>query len=251
MAGRSRRPARGFTLVRSGVLREVSIVALGADAGTSVSIAAHTGEGGTHDRHGSDTLTAEQIRAEAAGGNGTHHGDPPRLRRAVRRHRGPAIREGWDPAADGTGSAAGRRGRGTLHPYAAVAPTRHVIEAAILAHMGHETLAEKHLGPHAAQQARDLRATSLVDLCRAALATRWHGCAVRREALIRASLSTYSLPSRWAMRPTKCCLDAYTESPATWRAFAAIKSANDFKDHTGVRPSQTGRPGRGRCPAAR
>jgi hypothetical protein len=35
-------------------------------------------------------------------------------------------------------------------------------------------------------------------------------------------------------------LASYTESPATWRAFAAIKSANDFKDHTGVRPSQTG-----------
>jgi hypothetical protein len=35
-------------------------------------------------------------------------------------------------------------------------------------------------------------------------------------------------------------LESYTESPATWRAFAAIKSANDFKDHTGVRPSQTG-----------
>ena len=32
----------------------------------------------------------------------------------------------------------------------------------------------------------------------------------------------------------------HTESPATWRSFAAIKSANDFKDHTGVRPSQTG-----------
>jgi RNA polymerase sigma factor (sigma-70 family) len=35
-------------------------------------------------------------------------------------------------------------------------------------------------------------------------------------------------------------LSSYTESPATWRSFAAIKSANDFKDHTGTRPSQTG-----------
>ena len=38
----------------------------------------------------------------------------------------------------------------------------------------------------------------------------------------------------------KVLLDSYTESPATWRSFAAIESANDFKDHTGVRPSQTG-----------
>ncbi len=35
-------PASGFTLVRAGVLKEVSIVAIGADAGTSVSIAANT-----------------------------------------------------------------------------------------------------------------------------------------------------------------------------------------------------------------
>jgi hypothetical protein len=33
-------PASGFMLVRAGVLKEVSIVAIGADAGTSVSIAA-------------------------------------------------------------------------------------------------------------------------------------------------------------------------------------------------------------------
>ena len=75
-----------------------------------------------------------------------------------------------------------------------VAPTRVVIEAAILAHMGHERLAEKHLGPQAAQQARDLRATSLVDLCRAALLVDGHDAPSGREALIRAALSTYSLP---------------------------------------------------------
>ena len=34
--------------------------------------------------------------------------------------------------------------------------------------------------------------------------------------------------------------EAYVESPATWRPFAAVKSANDFKDHTGIRPSDTG-----------
>jgi hypothetical protein len=35
----------------------------------------------------------------------------------------------------------------------------------------------------------------------------------------------------------KLLMDAYTETPATWRSFAGIKSANDFKAHTGIRPS--------------
>lgn len=38
----------------------------------------------------------------------------------------------------------------------------------------------------------------------------------------------------------KLLFEAYTEAPAAWRSFAAIKSATDFKDHVGVRPSQTG-----------
>ena len=40
-------PASGFTLVRAGVLRDVSIVALAADRGTSVAIAAHLKDQGT------------------------------------------------------------------------------------------------------------------------------------------------------------------------------------------------------------
>jgi hypothetical protein len=35
-------------------------------------------------------------------------------------------------------------------------------------------------------------------------------------------------------------MDAYTETPATWRSFAGIKSATDFKPHTGVRGSDVG-----------
>ena len=58
-----------------------------------------------------------------------------------------------------------------------------MIEAAILAHMGHEDIAEKHLGPQAAQQARDMRVTSLVDLCRAALQSDGHVAPSGREAL--------------------------------------------------------------------
>jgi hypothetical protein len=38
----------------------------------------------------------------------------------------------------------------------------------------------------------------------------------------------------------KLLLESYTESPATWRAFSAIRSVSDFKVHTAVRPTFTG-----------
>ncbi len=85
-----------------------------------------------------------------------------------------------------------------------------------------------------------MRVTSLVDLCRAALQVDGREAPSGRESLIRAALSSYSLPTALGDAANKVLLDAYTDSPATWRAFAASKSANDFKDHTGIRPSQTG-----------
>ncbi len=227
----------GFTLVRSSVLKEVSIVAIGADAGTSVSIAARQGEEALMT---TDVQTAEQVREEAAA-------ETERIS-AVRRIcngrfgdiEARAIREQWnEQRTELEVLRASRPAAPTIYS-SHVVPTRHVIEAAILSHMGHEKLAEKHLGAQAAQQARDLRATSLVDLCRAALSVDGRDVPSGREALIRAALSTYSLPVALGDAANKVLLDSYTESPATWRSFAAIKSAVNFKDHTGVRPSQTG-----------
>lgn len=54
--------------------------------------------------------------------------------------------------------------------------------------MGHEATAEKHLGTQAAQRARDLRVTSLVDRCRAALAMDGRVVPSGREAMIHAAL---------------------------------------------------------------
>lgn len=61
-----------------------------------------------------------------------------------------------------------------------------------------------------------------------------------RAALIRAALSTYSLPVALGDAANKLLMDAYTETPATWRSFAGIKSATDFKPHTGLRGSDVG-----------
>lgn len=235
-----RATGHGFTLVRSSALKEVSIVAIGADAGTSVAIAASQEREEAFMTTTETEKTVDDLRAEAAAETERINA----IRRVCNGQHGDiearAIRDGWNEQRTELQVLRDSRPKGPFIHSTAVAPTRHVIEAAILAHMGHETLSEKHLGPQAAQQARDMRVTSLVDLCRAALQLDGRETPSGREALIRAALSTYSLPTALGNAANKVLLDSYTESPATWRAFAAIKSANDFKDHTGVRPSQTG-----------
>lgn len=232
-----RATGNGFTLVRSSTLKEVSIVAIGADAGTSVAIAA-TGKGEEVTMTTTEK-TADEIRAEAA----TETERITAIRRVCdgrfNEIEARAIREGWPQQRTELEVLRASRPQGPyIHSHCV--PSGRVIEAAILAHMGHERLAEQHLGPQVAQQARDMRVTSLVDLCRAALQVDGREAFSGRESLIRAALSSYSLPTALGDAANKVLLDAYTDSPATWRAFAAIKSANDFKDHTGIRPSQTG-----------
>jgi hypothetical protein len=230
-------PASGFTLVRAGVLREVSIVAIGADAGTSVSIAAN---GKEQNMSQTETLTAEQIRADALAETTRIHA----IRKACGGRFGnieaKAIAEGWDAQRTELEVLRARRPIPlSTHPREEPA-SRLVLEAAILAHMNSEHLAEKHLGPEAAQRARDLRATNLVDLCRAALVIDGRDAPHGRDGLIKAALSTYSLPTALGDAANKLLFESYTESPATWRAFASVKSAVDFKQHTGIRISDTG-----------
>jgi hypothetical protein len=230
-------PASGFTLVRAGVLREVSIVAIGADAGTSVSIAAN---GKEQSMSQTETLTAEQIRADALA-------ETTRIN-AIRKACGgrfgnieaTAISEGWDAQRTELEVLRARRPIPLSTHQREEPASRFVLEAAILAHMNCEHLAEKHLGADAAQRARDLRATNLVDLCRAALMLDGRDAPHGRDGLIKAALSTYSLPTALGDAANKLLFEAYTESPATWRAFASVKSAVDFKQHTGIRISDTG-----------
>lgn len=230
-------PAGGFTLVKASVLREVSIVAIGADANTSVAIAAQgkettmTNELETADDIRSAALSeTERINAIRAACAGRHGEIEAR-----------AIGDGWD--AQRTRLEVLRADRPStprsLNTYSG-APSRDVLEAAVLTHMGCDHLAEKHLGATAAQQARDLRAASLIDLCRTALRIDGRDAPSNRDSMIRAALSTYSLPVALGNAANKLLMESYTESPATWRSFAAIRSANDFKEHTGIRPTDSG-----------
>lgn len=239
-------PKSGCSLVRAGALREVSIVVLGADPGTNVSISASQ-KGNAMPETLLETddapqLTAQDIREQAAAET-----ERIAMIRTVCGGRHPeieakAIREGWNE--DAIKLAVLRADRPTAQPYYSSnycpVPNHRVIEAALLLHMGCESLAEQHLGANVAQQGRDLRTTNLVDLCRASLMADGKDVPHSREAMIRAALSTYSLPLALGDAANKVLFEAYTETPATWRAFASVKSCKDFKEHTGVRPSQTG-----------
>ena len=118
--------------------------------------------------------------------------------------------------------------------------TGSVLEAALLTHMGHVGLGEKALGPVAMEQADRLGATSMIDLCRAALRVDGRDVPSSRMELVKAALSTMSLPTALGNVANKVLLDNYNETPASWRAYCAIRSTSDFKTNTAIRPTFTG-----------
>ena len=136
----------------------------------------------------STTLTAEQIRAEALAETNRIAA----IRKACGGRFGEiearAIGEGWDgPRTELEVLRASRPVTPAIHTRVEPA-TRDVLEAAILAHMKWEHLAERHLGADAAQRARDLRVTNLVDLCRVTL--RIEGREEARRATPRSSATS-------------------------------------------------------------
>lgn len=249
--GRTLSAPRGFTLVRAGKLREVSITPLGADADTSVAIAAARArmEARTMDtdvqldeqaicaRERERLAEIEQVcRAPAVGGWGTMQPRVDELRAAaiageiavgdlsarlltLLRDSRPKVAANWQPQPIG--------GAATL-------------EAALMSRLGLTTLGEQTLGAVTMEHGERLKATHVLDICRAALVLDGRDVPHGREELVRASLSTTSLPVALGNLANKVLLEAYRESPATWRSFCSVRSVADFKVNTAVRPSFTG-----------
>lgn len=236
-------PEGGLTLVTQGRLREVSIVGLACDGDTVVSIAASQGrkaqsmetqvqDNDVQAADGLDQQADESKRvANIASICGTKHPDI----------QARAIEEGWDE--NKTELEVLRANRPKAPSVLGSGPmvaTGSVLEAALLTHMGMTGLGEKTLGPVAMEQADRLGATSTIDLCRAALRMDGREVPTGRLELVKAALSTMSLPTSLGNVANKLLLDAYSETPASWRAFCATRSTNDFKVNTAIRPSWTG-----------
>ena len=111
------------------------------------------------------------------------------------------------------------------------------LTASLMVKAGYSTAAEKLFGERVMQESRNLHGNSLPDLCRAALLIDGRDVPHERGAMIRASLSTGSLPVALGESANKILIEAYKQAPASWRSFAAIKPAANFKTQTGIRPT--------------
>lgn len=231
----------GFTLVRRGKLREVSIVSMGCDQATSVAIAA------SRRREGMEETSVEDVRAEErerlANIEATCSGDWGKDAQRVAALKAQAIGGELDERNLSAKLLAIMRaarpqlGIITARPVASNADT---LEAAFLMRMGRDALAEKALGQVACEAGRRLKATHALDLCRAALENDGADIPHGRMEMVRAALSTISLPTALGNVAHRLLLSAYEESPATWRTFSAVRSVSDFKENTAIRPSFVG-----------
>ncbi len=240
----------GLLIIRSGRLREISIVPVAADTTSAVAIAAKGNLMSTEHVPDNDLLTAERNRTEAINArlDNLQSGMvgemlPDRLKQL----RAAAVAKGWQldkldaeasrleldafrlrdirasrPTAPGVVS--GRR-----------ADPSAVLQAAFLTHIGRESLGEKSLGEQAMQQAADLRCTSFKDIVRAAMSLEGRDCPSGEQQMIRAAFSTHSLTTALSDSAAKVAMDAYQQARPTWRSFCARKSPKDFKQATGVR----------------
>lgn len=111
------------------------------------------------------------------------------------------------------------------------------LSASLMVKAGFSTAAEKLFGERVMQESRRLHGNSLPDLCRAALQLDGRDIPHERGEMIRASLSTGSMPVALGDSANKILIEAYRQAPASWRDFAAVKPAANFKTQTGIRPT--------------
>jgi len=255
-------PDGGLTLIRSGRLREVSLLPVGADPGTRVNIVARKDHSmstptaphettppvqtspandprehvdrieaafrGLGLQDASLQSQAAELRLNCLAGKIDLGDVNAALVDILRRDR--ELSSVRDSRGQGPAIHAGRRGVSQAA----------VLEGMILARMGREALGEKVLGADVMQQARDQRPLHIMDVIRACIQADGREVPRDANAMIRAGFSSMSLPTALGNAANKLAMEAYQEAPATWRSFCAIKSANDFKEHTGIRLNHLG-----------
>lgn len=236
-------PREGLTVVRAGKLREVSIVALGADDGTEVSIAAAARSLSMNRNHrmSSETnvaLELDRVRKIDAACRGNWATE---LRPQVEEIRAKAIDEGAsveDVHEQLLRLIRGSRGNGpAIHSHARSCANQDVLTASLISQCGLRSVAEKLYSgrPDVLEAAGSL--STVTDLCRAALQIDRKSAPSGSHALLKAGWSTTSLPNALGNAANKILEDAYRETPATWRSFATVKDAANFHPHLSIRPT--------------
>ncbi len=265
--GRTIKEAQPFTLILKATLKEITICALGADAETSVSIAAaragrkafpmnfeqwlqaqgwdastlsdtqkatlkaaydsEFGGGGT-----ATTTAAADLRAEAS--------RLAAIRSVCRDHadiEARAIDEGW--SRDQTELAVLRASRVTP-PRTSFGTRRadvtgNVLECALMQHLGAHDVAGRTYDANTLQAAHDLHVRHFMDLAEHSLRAHHiepHGSGVE---VLRAGWSTNAISGILSNTANKILMDQYQAFPSVAKLVAKKLSANDFKTHTGYR----------------
>jgi len=253
----------GLTIVRSGRLREVSLLPIGADPNTQVTIAAKAAlqqKGKRKMANEIDTTTEISDELKAAW-------DKPGLtetERVLARWNGTTFNSGeirqqterfLHAALGGTLTYAdferellraqvrdlelkairAERPQSSYIQASSRDTSGNVLEAALLCHMGHESAAASMVGEQATEAARKMRLNSLHDIMRASLQHEGRDVPAGRNELIRAAFSTVSLPGILGNTANKISQEAYRAVPSVARVIAKKLTANDFKTHTGYR----------------
>ncbi len=230
-------PDQGFTLVRAGKLREISITALAADSSTSVTIAASlTNEKGQLMSDANENAT-KTITAEALAETNRIIGIKAACGGEYLDLQAKGISEGWDAeraevevfraSMDKGPNLKMNSGRSDL--------SSDTLEASLLLRAGAESVAIAAFGEKTVQQADDLRIDSMPDLCKASLRLAGLEEPRGRDAMLKAAFSTTSLPGILSNASNKVLAEAYQTFPSVAKQIAKKLTANDFKSHTGYR----------------
>ncbi len=268
--GRSHQVIPGLRIVRAGVLREVSLVAMGSDSKTSVTIAASMKKGSnpmepneitTQESTTTTTLPPEVQAHRAAMANETKRIALIQASLKSPAVQAEAIEQGWDSeriAIEAARETYRTEHLAELRATAARAPAVHskvtttlsneVLSAAFTLRTQGDSGAEKcGYAPRVLEAAKEYRHRSIVDVARAIVAhyggpSSWSTDEVLRAAMAparflnaAAGFSTISLPQSLADSANKSMSREYAEFPATWRAIAEVVSARNFREHSRMR----------------
>lgn len=261
--GKTIKSDQDFAIIRASKLREVSITAMGADAGTSVSIAARKGT--TMDQDNTNaTIPAQATPNQPAPSNtpimasaGVAADSPLGLRaeaarlaiidRCVASYTGRieasqlaafkarAISEGWNEnETELQLLRAERPAPPAIYSSSFDVKSKEVLEASLVLRMN-ESIAQKSYKPETLDAARLAGPTNMVDLCRGVLAMTGRQTPSNRDEMLRAAFSTSDLSGILSNAAGKMMLNAYQAFPSVARIVARKLSASDFKQHTGYR----------------
>ena len=241
-------PDDGLTLVTKGILKEVSICTLGADANTQVFIEAKKDNMTTQATIENKT---DELKAVPDESGDLHAAETERIKAILetcgKEHHEIAIKaidERWDINKTELEVEYARRPK--VPPYhilqdsARSVTSNEVLEGCLFARMGREDIGERTLGAETMQRARDTRSRHIMDIL--AMSLQNSGRAIPRDEneMIRAAVSTTNMQVALSNVANKTMMDRHVQNPPTWQSFCKILSVKDFKENTAIRITDVG-----------